>query len=102
MLPVIRMEAAALLTPQMKTEARSLLQSDETWFNPENDKIISLRLLSSPYISRWFFEDVHSKELCEIARLSGMVSHDVAEELDQHEYPMIAAAHRAAEHEKLV
>ncbi len=85
---------------QNETEARALLQSEAAWFNPDDDEMVSLRALTSPFVSRWFFEDVKSKELTEVARLSGMFSHDVADELYEHEYPMISAAHRNAEVEE--
>ena len=83
-----------------EAEARALLQSEAALFNPDDDEIVSLRALTSPFVSRWFFEDVNSKELTEVARLSGMLSHDVADELYEHEYPMISAAHRNAEMEE--
>lgn len=81
-------------------EARDWLESDAAWFDPKNDEIVSLRALAEPFVSRWFFEDMKSKELTEIARLSGMVSHGVAEELYENEYPMISAAYRTAENEE--
>jgi hypothetical protein len=83
-----------------EADGRMLLESEEAWFKPDDDEIISLRPLTCQFVSRWYFEDVKSNELCEVARLSGMVSHDVAEELYEHEYPMISTAHRTAENEQ--
>lgn len=83
-----------------ETEARDLLESDTAWFNPDDDEIVSLRPVTTPFVSRWFFEDVKSAELTEVARLSGMLSHDLAEELYEREYPMISAAHRTAQNEE--
>jgi hypothetical protein len=80
--------------------ARELLQSEAAWFDPHRNKIISLRPLTTPFVSRWYFEEMNSEELSEVARLSGMFSHDVAEELYEHEYPMISAAYRTAEDEE--
>jgi hypothetical protein len=83
-----------------ESDARTLLESEAAWFDPEDDEIVSLRPLASQLVSRWFFEGVKSKELTEIDRLSGMLSHEVADEISEHEYPMISLAHRSAEDEE--
>ncbi len=81
-------------------QARKLLQSDEMRFDPEQDQIVSVRRLKASFASRWFFEDQDSEDLVEIDRLSGLLGITVAEEILQHEYPMIAAAHAACEQEE--
>jgi len=81
-------------------QARQLLQSEEMRFDPEQDRIISLRPLTTPFASRWFFEDQDSDDLVEIDRLSGLLGFNVAEEILQHEYPMIATAHATCEQEE--
>lgn len=83
-----------------EADARKALESDLAWFKPGDDEIMSLRPVTAPFVSRWFFEDVGSKELSEVARLSGMLNESVAEEIYDHEYPMISAAHRTAEEEE--
>jgi hypothetical protein len=81
-------------------DARNVLQSEAAWFDPKSDEIVSLRPLIGQFVSRWFFEGVNSNELSEIDRLSGMLSHEVAEEISEHEYPMISVAHSTAEDEE--
>ena len=81
-------------------QARKLLQSEEMRFDPERDRIISLRQLSTSFASRWFFEDEDSEDLVEIDRLSGLLGLSVAEEILQHEYPMIATAHATCDQEE--
>lgn len=80
--------------------ARELLQSEEIWFDPETNRIVSLRPLSSSFVSRWFFDDHNSRELNEIDRLSGMLGERVADEVFEHEYPMIAVAHATTDREE--
>jgi|HubBroStandDraft_6_1064221.scaffolds.fasta_scaffold39025_3 hypothetical protein len=82
-----------------EASARVLLQSDEAFFH-EDDKIVSLRPLSHAFVSRWFFESKDSDELTEIDRLDGMLSHGVAEEIQEREYPTILAAHSSCEQEE--
>jgi hypothetical protein len=82
-----------------EVSARELLQSEEAFFH-EHDKIVSLRPLPRPFVSRWFFESKDSDELPEIDRLGGMLGHQVAEEIQEHEYPMILSAHSTCEQEE--
>jgi hypothetical protein len=82
-----------------EASARSLLQSEEAYFH-DHDKIVSLRPLSRPFVSRWYFDSRDGDELPEIDRLDGMLSHGVAEEIQEHEYPMILAAHSTCEQEE--
>jgi hypothetical protein len=72
--------------------ARQLLESNDTWF-VDNDKIVSLRPLSQPFVSRWSFHSTDSDDLEEIDLLQGILTERVAEEIHQHEYPMILVAH---------
>jgi hypothetical protein len=44
-------------------------QSDEAHFDSKRDRIISLRQLSTPFISRLFFEEQDSEDLVEVDRL---------------------------------
>ncbi len=81
-------------------QERKLLQSEEMRFDPEQDQIISVRPLITPFASRWFFEDLDSDDFVEIDRLSGLLGFNVAEEVLQHEYPMIATAHATCEQEE--
>ena len=81
-------------------QARKLLQSEEIHFDPEQDRIISVRQLSTSFASRWFFEHQDSEDLVEIDRLSGLLGFNVAEEILQHEYRMIATAHAICEQEE--
>ncbi len=81
-------------------QERKLLQSEEMRFDPEQDQIISVRPLITPFASRWFFEDLDSDDFVEIDRLSGLLGFNVAEEILQHEYPMIATAHATCEREE--
>jgi len=69
-------------------------------FDPQQDRIISVRPLTTPFASRWFFEDQDSDDLVEIDRLSGLLGFNVAEEILKHEYPMIATAHATCKQEE--
>ena len=83
-----------------EANARELLQSDGALFDPERDTIVSLRSSSRKFVSRWFFELKDSNDPIEVDRLCGMLGHDVSEEITEHEYPMIAAAHATCELEE--
>jgi hypothetical protein len=82
-----------------EARARELLQSVEAYFR-EHDKIVSLRPLSCPFVSRWHFDSRDGDELPEIDRLDGMLCHRAAEEIQEHEYPMILSAHSTCELEE--
>jgi hypothetical protein len=62
--------SCALVDGVDEAEARELAQSEAAWFKSGEDEIVSLRPLAAPFVSRWFFEDIKSKELIEIDRLS--------------------------------
>jgi hypothetical protein len=59
-----------------EASAQALLESDEAYFR-DHDKIVSLRPLSRPFVTRWYFDSRGSDELPEIDRLDGMLSHSV-------------------------
>jgi hypothetical protein len=82
-----------------EASARQLLESDEAWFD-ENDKIVSLRPLSQPFVSRWSFHSTDSDNLEEIDLLHGWLGNRVAEEIQEREYPTILAAHSTCEQEE--
>jgi len=52
------------------------------------------------FVSRWFFELKDSNDPIEVDRLCGMLGHDLSEEITEHEYPKIAAAHATCELEE--
>ena len=80
--------------------ARKLLRSEEMLFDPDQDRIVTVRPLSTAFVSRWFFEDKDSKEVVEIDRLAGQLGENVIDELMHHEYPMIAVAHETVDQEE--
>jgi hypothetical protein len=82
-----------------EASARQLLESNDTWVL-ENDKIVSLRPLSQPFVSLWSFHSTDSDDLEEIDLLGGILTERVAEEIHQHEYPMILVAHSTCEQEE--
>jgi hypothetical protein len=65
--------------------ARKLLQSAEAYFTPPQDRLISVRRLSSPFVSRWFFDYSDSENPMKVARLCGIIGERVADELLQKE-----------------
>jgi hypothetical protein len=82
-----------------EASARQLLESNDTWF-VEDDEIVSIRPLSQPFVSRWSFHSTDSDYLEEIDLLEGIVTESIAEEIHQHEYPMIPIAHSTCEQEE--
>jgi hypothetical protein len=82
-----------------EASARQLLESNDTWVL-ENDKIVSLRPLSQPFVSMWAFHSTDSDDLEEIDLLNGILAERVALEIHQHEYPMIPVAHSTCEQEE--
>jgi hypothetical protein len=82
-----------------EASARHLLESNDTWVH-ENDKMVSLRPLSQPFVSLWSFNSTDSDDLEEIGLLEGILTESVAEEIHQHEYPMIPVAHSTSEQEE--
>jgi len=82
-----------------EASARQLLESNDTWF-VDNDKIVSIRPLSQPFVSRWSFHSIDSDDLEEIDLLEGILTENVANEIHQHEYPMILVAYSTCEQEE--
>lgn len=82
-----------------EASARQLLESNDTWF-VDDDKIVSIRPLSQPFVSRWSFHSTDSDDLEEIDLLEGILTESVAVEIHQHEYPMIPIAHSTSEQEE--
>lgn len=82
-----------------EASARQLLESNDTWF-VDDDKIVSIRPLSQPFVSRWSFHSTDSDDLAEIDLLEGILTESVAVEIHQHEYPMIPVAHSTCEQEE--
>jgi hypothetical protein len=80
--------------------ARKLLQSEEIYFDPENDRIVTIRPLSTPFISRWFFDDKDSEDKAEIDRLAGLLGENVVDDVIHHEYSMIEVAHETVHQEE--
>jgi hypothetical protein len=81
-----------------EAKARELLLSDGAYCT-DDDRIISLRPLANAFVSRWAFNDKDSKESLEVDHLSGMLGEQLTDEIFDHEYPMISAAHATVEHE---
>ena|SRR5438552_14005007 len=75
-----------------ETKARALLESDEADFDPEKQRIATMRPLSGRFVSRWHFERRDSDDM-EIDRLGGTLGQEVADEILEHEYPLILTAH---------
>jgi hypothetical protein len=61
--------------------ARKLLRSEEAYFTPPEDRLVSVRRLSSPFVSRWFFDYSNSENPTEGARLCGVLGERVANEI---------------------
>jgi hypothetical protein len=85
-----------------EASARQLLESNDTWRQllddsrfVDNDKIVSLRPLSQPFVSRWCLHFPNSDDLEEL--LDGTLTERVAEEILQHEYPLVQAAYSTCE-----
>ena len=77
--------------------ARALLRSEEVL---EDIDIVSVRRLSFPFVSRWFFDHKDSEVLLEVACLSGRLGHDVTDEVLDHEYPTVATAYAISDDEE--
>lgn len=103
------MEIASSWRHLTRQVARQLLDSNDTWRQllddndihtrfVENDKIVSLRPLSQPFVSRWCLHFPNSDDLEEL--LDGTLTERVAEEILQHEYPMVFAAYSTCEQER--
>lgn len=80
--------------------ARKLFESDEIYFDAENDRIVSIRNLSTPFVSRWFFDQKDGQDTVEIDRLTGGLGERVVEDVLRHEYPMIVVAHETSDQEE--
>lgn len=89
-----------IMEAQTEEEARQVAQSEAMRFDPERDRVISVRQLAAPFASRWFLDGEESEEFEEIDSLSGLLGREVSEEILQHEYPMILTAHATCEQEE--
>lgn len=87
-------EASARQLLESNDTWRQLLESNDTQF-VDNDKIVSLRPLSQPFVSRWGLHFTGSDDLEEL--FDGTLTERVAEEILQHEYPVVFAAYSTCE-----
>jgi len=92
--------SCAIVEGENEINVRDILADCEEFFNPETDKIVEVRPLSCPFVSRWYFDD-KDKDVLRPDKLSGSLAEHVTDDVFRHEYPAIFNAHEQAYQESL-
>src|SRR5882672_2069195 len=80
--------SCAIASAADEAEARQLIKSDESVFDPKCDKIISIRRLLGEVVTRWSFQR-QNEAPNEIPELCGSLSDMLFLEIMDREYPTI-------------
>lgn len=94
MIYVIRLNdgSCGVVDAQDEFQAEEILVDSEDLFNDETDKIISIRSLSCPLVTRWSFDRKDSEDTA-IDELCGILALHVTDEIFEHEYPTLVKVH---------